>query len=493
MKFLGQDFSRQFAKRFESGSLDRDYLLSLSEEDLKAIFVLEPPNFRNHLALRILIAAQADLKGSMNILHLSREADAQSVGNWVVRHMAVFGDDFSSRLGQLCESEIIDGDCLMSLSKHVIQAIFKLDIAEQRALNHLTKGFARAAEGEREGTGPYLPADLERLSDDIGHPVSGFVGDFPMQVRDSVYFSIVIVGGTGAGKSTLINALLGVADLLPANCMRACISVIIELVFNASAGTGAAYHADVVFQIRSKWLIELKSLCSVIRDATACATSETSDSTATVEKSSWVEGKVAEGVMKLRSVFGAAAEDVILDGNYNKMAELPQMKILGTMVQLEASSTQDMYKMLSLYTDSENHSDVDAKWPLVKKVVMRGPWAILMGGIKLVDAPGLLDDNAARAGVVRQYLEQADAVWVASNIKRAVNDKTTKDLLSLDLRRELLTRGKVGQLCFIATQTDVLFRSEIVQNLKLSEETSLLDCASARNAFTKKRVTEDFF
>jgi len=172
---------------------------------------------------------------------------------------------------------------------------------------------------------------------------------------------------------------------------------------------------------------------------------------------------------------------------------MPQMTILNQNVKLEAASCSDLYAMLSQYTDSENCSDDGAKWPLVKKVVLRGPWAVLMGGVKLVDAPGLHDDNAARAGVVRNYLQQADGVWLVSNIKRAVNDKTTKDLLSLDFRRELLTRGRLGELCFIATQTDLLVRSEIAQNLKLPEETSLVDCARARNKFTKAKLTEEFY
>ena len=41
--------------------------------------------------------------------------------------------------------------------------------------------------------------------------------------------SVVVVGNTGAGKSTLINSLLGEANVLPTNGMRACTAVLIHM------------------------------------------------------------------------------------------------------------------------------------------------------------------------------------------------------------------------------------------------------------------------
>ncbi|KAJ1493571.1 hypothetical protein T484DRAFT_1768352 [Baffinella frigidus] len=40
--------------------------------------------------------------------------------------------------------------------------------------------------------------------------------------------SFVTVGDTGVGKSTLLNAILGEASVLPTNGMRACTACIIE-------------------------------------------------------------------------------------------------------------------------------------------------------------------------------------------------------------------------------------------------------------------------
>ena len=50
----------------------------------------------------------------------------------------------------------------------------------------------------------------------------------------------------------------------------------------------------------------------------------------------------------------------------------------------------------------------------------------------------------------------------------------------------------MGQLAFIASQSDVFNRSELIDNLSLPEDTPALECALARNAFTKKELTRSF-
>ena len=44
--------------------------------------------------------------------------------------------------------------------------------------------------------------------------------------------TIAFVGNTGDGKSSLMNALLGHADILPTSCVRACTSVVVEVTSN---------------------------------------------------------------------------------------------------------------------------------------------------------------------------------------------------------------------------------------------------------------------
>ena len=46
-----------------------------------------------------------------------------------------------------------------------------------------------------------------------------------------------------------------------------------------------------------------------------------------------------------------------------------------------------------------------------------------------VDAPGVRDDNSVRDAVVKKYLKDSDSIWIVANIKRAVDDRTAKEML----------------------------------------------------------------
>lgn len=58
---------------------------------------------------------------------------------------------------------------------------------------------------------------------------------------------IGVVGSTGAGKSSVINALLDEECLVPTNCMRACTAVITEIRYNESEYQANKYCAEVEF------------------------------------------------------------------------------------------------------------------------------------------------------------------------------------------------------------------------------------------------------
>eukprot|EP00967_Tisochrysis_lutea_P042049 scaffold50612_cov17-Tisochrysis_lutea.AAC.1 len=64
-------------------------------------------------------------------------------------------------------------------------------------------------------------------------------------------------------------------------------------------------------------------------------------------------------------------------------------------------------------------------------------------------------------GVWQPHFGKHHNVWrvarvQVSNIRRAVNDKSTKDMMPPALRQRLLNEGRPGALAFVATQTDVL-------------------------------------
>ena len=85
--------------------------------------------------------------------------------------------------------------------------------------------------------------ELETLSDDLDLPG----------------MSVVVVGNTGAGKSTLINSMLGESSLLPTNGMRACTAVLLQCAYDRTE-RGALYKGTVSFISKQDWQDTLEDL-----------------------------------------------------------------------------------------------------------------------------------------------------------------------------------------------------------------------------------------
>jgi len=58
---------------------------------------------------------------------------------------------------------------------------------------------------------------------------------------------IGVVGNTGAGKSSVVNAVLDEERVVPTNCMRACTAVVTEMSYNDSEDEESKYRAEIEF------------------------------------------------------------------------------------------------------------------------------------------------------------------------------------------------------------------------------------------------------
>ena len=73
-----------------------------------------------------------------------------------------------------------------------------------------------------------------------------------------------VVGNTGAGKSSVINALLDEERLVPTNCMRACTAVVTEISYNHEE---VPYRGEIEFISADAWRDEMKILYQDLLDA----------------------------------------------------------------------------------------------------------------------------------------------------------------------------------------------------------------------------------
>ena len=336
--------------------------------------------------------------------------------------------------------------------------------------------------------------------------------------------SIVVVGNTGAGKSTLLNAVLDETRVLPTNGMRACTASLIEMRYeDTDPATEPLYRGEVEFLTKAEWDKELPNLLDDLTpndgsNAGRVNIGEVQPDHPSYDSWCRVYAVYGGSFSCTRERTGEKGPDGRAIYRNPTLESLKAQLIntrnithaLSTVKTVTANDALSFRHQLEMFMDSKSElvtckggcpmgafGRIDCKcgsyWPIVKQVrIYSRRWEALKTGAVLVDAPGVHDDNSARDGVVKKKLKDADAVWIVSNIVRAVNDKTAKDLLGEQFRRQMLMDGQYGQLAFVATQSDVLERSEAVRSLKLPPDTTLRECAEARNAYTRRRLRQDF-
>ncbi|XP_071084788.1 nuclear GTPase SLIP-GC-like [Haliotis cracherodii] len=268
------------------------------------------------------------------------------------------------------------------------------------------------------------------------------------QHGDPPEITVAVYGDTGAGKSSLLNALLDQPSLLPTAGMgTACTSVVIKIEENK---TSSDFEADIEFLTTEEWKKELNVLkCDLEQN------DGDNDEDADVYD---------EAHAKVAAVYGDFEPtnlDTLLD-DHTEIAEL-----LGTVRKLPDSSARNLQTKISTY--SETHP-VDERqfWPLVKQVVLKVPDSgLCRSGVNLVDLPGVGDSNPARENVARKYMQTCDVLLVVTKIQRAVDSKTVKHTLGHKLFRQLLMdHTKTVVAC---TQADDVKPSEVTRKLKLPQ------------------------
>lgn len=268
--------------------------------------------------------------------------------------------------------------------------------------------------------------------------------------------TIGVLGATGAGKSSLINALLGKQELLPTSGIRACTSAVIEISYGIPVH-GAAYSAHVEFLSLQEWNEEMYILMEDLKDA---------DGKFATSRPTRPTGRVAWD--KLESVYGEMRQ-------IHKIPERGSQatSMLGMIVPVSAHTAKvlkakiEQYASSSISESSREDSDIGTEmlgklWPLVKLIRVRGPFNLLKSSeCKLVDLPGLADSNSARCKVAQDYIQKCNAFLIAAKIERAVDNQIAKHLLGEQFKRQMLMDCNLGSIAFVATQTDNISAKEV--------------------------------
>ena len=175
-----------------------------------------------------------------------------------------------------------------------------------------------------------------------------------------------VVGNTGAGKSSVINAMLDEERLVPTNCMRACTAVVTEISYN---NTEHPYRAEIEFITATDWEKELKTLFQDLLDGNGEVSRDCTNE----------DTDAGIAYAKIRAVYPKKTKEDISNSSIQRML-FEVEHILGTSRTIEETDSLLFYKKLQRFVDSKEKStgnkDKDKKkdrkemefWPLIRVV-----------------------------------------------------------------------------------------------------------------------------
>ncbi|RAH73534.1 uncharacterized protein BO66DRAFT_225294 [Aspergillus aculeatinus CBS 121060] len=293
---------------------------------------------------------------------------------------------------------------------------------------------------------------------------------------------IGIVGSTGAGKSSLINALIDEKGVLTTDCMRASTAVPIEVSYNDGE---FRYKAEVQFINHRDWERELNILFAELRDhAEELARGEAPK-----------DPEAAIALDKIMAVYPALKRQTLLETSPGKLMDDKRVSdLLGRTIRIEENHSKSFSEGLKAYIDSKGKKRGRPKstaqkapasqqkgssddrgladqgiglWPLVRVVRVFVKAEALSTGAVLVDLPGVFDSNAARVAVADEYMKRCSAHWIVAPINRAVDDKVAHDLLGKNFKTQMHMDGAFNDITFICTKTDDIVPAEVARSLEI--------------------------
>lgn len=291
----------------------------------------------------------------------------------------------------------------------------------------------------------------------------------------------------GCGKSTLVNALLGDEDLLPADDMKACTAVVIEISYQTKDLPHPPYEGIVDRISAEEWGAELKILFEDL------ANKEKEDEYEDGDGDAERDQRIMKTFHKVQVLYPEITTiQNLKQFNVSRLLEHVNVKdILGKTKNISSFTRADFTRQIKEYINSKDpeadNENSFSQWPLVKLVSLYVKAEILKDGVVLVDLPGYGDTNVARGSIADNYQKNLAVNCVLAASDRPISNSAAHDLLGKVAQRTLTLENRLTSetMCFIVTKTDDNIRHNrlIEQHSMLREELGPL--------FQQKHNSED--
>jgi len=278
-----------------------------------------------------------------------------------------------------------------------------------------------------------------------------------------------VAGNTGSGKTSLLNALLGLKDFLPTSQHQASTAVACQISWNHEAYPGQMVRAEIEFQTREEFERELEEYQDALslRCQLLNKDEEVDEATAEMTEAERREALAEQEALikthgsKFSQLFSLDEEDFLLTNGEAMLSAFPAIEnLLGLNRRLTDDTADGMSRKIKPYLDSSGYVDVEGQklaiWSLIKMVHVFMQVDILRGGISLVDLPGLGDSVESRAGVARRFYDSLDVQIAVSPIVRAADEETTTSLVSRHQEISMRMAGKFNRngFCIVLSKMD---------------------------------------
>lgn len=292
-----------------------------------------------------------------------------------------------------------------------------------------------------------------------------------MSTREVV--RVAMVGTTGAGKSSLLNAVLG-AEVLPVGVMEPCTAFVTRVV----RSDDQRFHTTISYSSADEWETEIVRLQSAFGSGESENGPDSNDE----------GGRLRRAAEKrLRAVYGDKV----------KLTEAAG-RLWGPLLPDEAARVLDLDgpERTSFATGKDMLAHVkklvrgeSCLWPLVKEVKIEGPFAPLPASLEIVDLPGLNDPNEARIEVTRSYLQSCPNVWVVFPMVRGLTDDIHRILRDERVFQRMVLNGTYHGLCLVGTKADDV-DANVADQLGLDEGAAHTDLVHEYCKRTKQKARE---
>lgn len=293
--------------------------------------------------------------------------------------------------------------------------------------------------------------------------------------KESAERLIGFQGATGAGKTSLINALLGLEGLLPSSSENSSTATITKISTLRNAAPEICFRAKIEFIELSEFKADLDRFYGDVAAENKEEDSDNDDSEdedepgmAAAERTA----RVRHWLKKLNAIYPLMDDDEIKASTAEEMIadEAVQQVLTGGPLVFEDANLEAFSHNLKPYVDSSlkknsvgRHMSV---WPLVRIVNLYTNAAILDHEVVLVDLPGSNNDsNEARSAIAGNFKDQLLITAIVAPAERAISDKGASLLCSKheELRLMMDRKFKPSRLCFVMSQIDDMPVEEFIR------------------------------